>query len=329
MQLKNKLGIQLWQRISQIGKHLLLGCLVLLACTGCVQYRMELTFNWLSGGTIVQNLKWDTDISDFVGQFSDIAEDELFSEIEQRATKAGGTAQSLSDSEIRVEIPFDDYTQLEGKFNTFFDRPLQLLSHIRTLASPEAAMEPPAIAFQVKERSTAGALNLQNANYFKPFSAVLADRDKETALDKDRVTSRKDFPLSQSESFNPLYLSQSGGSNNFQIGKHSFFVADRYDLSYTLDLTDMKIPISGGFLTLSADRLLDLRIGLQTPIAASRSNATIRDGNHLEWHLNPGSLNSLAVSFWTPSPIGIALLVGIALAAFTCAWRLDQPERKG
>ncbi|MGK7906255.1 MAG: DUF3153 domain-containing protein [Synechococcus sp.] len=343
-----KLGKQSWRWISHLGKHLLLGCLVLLLCTGCVQYQMELTFNWLSGGTIVQNLKWDTSVSDFVGQFSDIAADELFAEVKQRATAAGGTAHSLSNSEIRVEIPFDDYTQLEGKFNTFFDRPLLLISGLKTVASANPTVAPHLFYPKVTGFAAADKLQLQQSKPHQPMTAAVGYKNSSTTLGEALDTESQDSASHQlSDRFSPpsvaepspaspkiapahlFHLAQIGGQPDFQVSKHSFFVADRYDLSYTLDLSDVKIPISGGFLTLSADRLLDLRIALQTPIAASHSNATVREGNRLEWHLNTGNLNHLTASFWTPSPVGIVLLVGIAVAAFGYAWRLDRPERKG
>ena len=267
-----------WQKIARLARQLVLGGLVLLLCCGCVQYRMELAFNWLSGGTIVQNLKWDSEVGTFIGSFSEIAADELLEEIERRAKAAGGTADFLSDSEMRVEIPFDNYRQLETKFNTFFDRPLQLLSN----------------------------------------GTVPKDRQHVS-----ESKGRRRGPL-------PQQLARATSPQNFELSKHGFFVIDRYDLSYSIDLTDLKLPISGGFFSISADRLLDLRVALKTPLVASSSNAAVREGNRLEWHLNTGTLNQLTASFWTPSPLGIVLLVAGALSAFALAWRLlDRANSRG
>ena len=259
-----------WQRLFCLGQHLVLAGLVLLLCSGCVQYRMELAFNWLGGGTIVQNLKWDEEVGKFVGKYSEAAINEFTHEIDRRTQAAGGRSDRLSDSEMMVEIPFESYTQLASKFNAFFDRPLQLLSSGKI----------PQAGYAVGDG--------------KGMQPVLP------SLLVDRVS----------------------GPKELEVSKQGFFFADRYDLSYVIDLTELSLPSSGGFLTLSADRLLDLRFALKTPIAASTSNATVRAGNQLEWHLDTGNLNQVTASFWTPSPVGIVVLVAAALSAFALAWRL-------
>ena len=289
------------QKLLSLGRQLCVYCCLLLLCCGCVQYRMELSFNWLTGGTIVQNLKWDSNVGNFIGSYSESAADELLEEIERRAAAAGGTADYVSDSEMRVEIPFDNYTQLESKFNAFFNQPLLLLSQWTVTAGQASAKLPPT-QFDGQSPASGTALSTQSALSTKSVGAPA-------------------LPL--------RWLAQNNAGEELQVTKHGFGIADRYDLTYTLDLSDVRLPVSGRFFTLSVDRLLDLQMALTTPVPASRSNATVRDGNRLEWHLDTGAVNHLSMSFWTPSPIGIVAIVVVALAMFLWVWQLVRPRRSG
>lgn len=266
---------------------------------------MELSFNWLTGGTIVQNLKWDSNVGNFIGSYSESAADELLEEIERRAAAAGGTADYVSDSEMRVEIPFDNYTQLESKFNAFFNQPLLLLSQL--------AQSPLSTAVATEVETEPGQFKQSDSVSHHPTRSGPA------------VT-----PIAASKQTLPFrWLAQNSTGEELKVTKHGFGIADRYDLTYTLDLSDVRLPVSGRFFTLSVDRLLDLQMALTTPIPASRSNATVRDGNRLEWHLDTGAVNHLSMSFWTPSPIGIVVIVAVALGVFLWVWRLDRPRRRG
>ncbi|WP_017324413.1 DUF3153 domain-containing protein [Synechococcus sp. PCC 7336] len=253
----------------------LLCLLVLLLCSGCVQYRVDLNFNWLTGGTIVQNLSWDRTLNTFLGELSDEFTDELLQEIEQRAAAAGGTVQAVSDNRVRVEIPFDNYTQLEDKFNRFFDRPLLLLSNLDAI--PKSDLRPAA------------------AQPSKPLVPPL-------------------------RSLPSAALAQSANREDFHIDRHGYWVADRYDMIYQLDLEDLRLPIPNGFLSFSADRLLDLQFGLKLPIPPSRSNATLQQDNQLVWQIEPGASNLLSASFWLPSPLGAGLLLGAIAIALVVGW---------
>ena len=304
---------QLWS----IGRLLGLYCCLLLLCCGCVQYRMELSFNWLTGGVIVQNLKWDSNVGNFIGNYSESVADELLEEIERRAAAAGGTAGYVSDSEMRVEIPFDNYTQLEEKFNSFFNQPLLLLSQLKGEDTLATGQVPPSEQLSPEFRSTT-TLPVRDA-------AIAPQRLKISYADLLLRDSSIASAVSQPQH---NLLAQSDADGEFKIVKHGFGIADRYDLTYTLDLTELRLPVSGSFFSLSADRLLDLQMALTTPIPVSRSNATVRNGNRLEWHLNTGAVNHLFVSMWTPSPIGIVLIVVVALTAFLWAWRLDRHRRR-
>ncbi|MEM9569304.1 MAG: DUF3153 domain-containing protein [Cyanobacteria bacterium P01_E01_bin.34] len=316
-----------WPKITNLGRQLCLYVCLLLLCCGCVQYRMEMAFNWLTGGTIVQNLKWDSSVGNFIGNYSDAATDELLDEIERRAAAAGGTANYVSDSEMRVEIPFDNYTQLESKFNAFFNQPLLLLSQLVTDAEPSLAAfstRPPSKtssstdAFRAALSPIVGAGQHPISLDFQQNAARSSVKDRSARV---RELEEQTLPLS--------LLAQNNAGEELKVTKQGFGIADRYDLTYTLDLSDIRLPVSGRFFTLSVDRLLDLQMALTTPIPASRSNATVRDGNRLEWRLDTGAVNHLSVSFWTPSPVGIALIAIAALAAFLWAWRLDRPRRRG
>ena len=328
-----------WQKLLNFWRQVGLYCCLLLLCCSCVQYRMELSFNWLTGGTIVQNLKWDSNVGNFIGNYSETATEELLAEIERRAAASGGTAEYLSDSEMRVEIPFDNYTQLEEKFNSFFNQPLLLLSQITDAQDKAQRLETltetnpsrqlavirdrtPSTSPRALERSPKTATGNTAATHI-PREALTSLATAQTAPNAIQINNTL-----QGDRMADL-IAQSNPDEDFKVTKHGFLVADRYDLTYTLDLTDIRLPVSGSFFTLSVDRLLDLQMALTTPIPASRSNATVRDGNRLEWHLDTGAVNHLSGSFWTPSPLGIALIAAIALSAFVWVWRLDRPRRRG
>ncbi|MEL7083722.1 MAG: DUF3153 domain-containing protein [Cyanobacteria bacterium J06597_1] len=308
-----------WQKLAKLGHQLCLYACLLLLCCGCVQYRMELSFNWLTGGTIVQNLKWDSSVGNFIGNYSDSAADELLEEIERRAEAAGGTADYVSDSEMRVEIPFDNYTQLESKFNAFFNQPLLLLSQLAVEGEPSLA------TFADRSPSKTASIHA-NRSALPP---IVGAGQRPTNPPRSLPSPQNTALSSARERTLPLrLLAQNNAEEELRVTKHGFGIADRYDLTYTLDLSDVRLPVSGRFFTLSVDRLLDLQMALTTPIPASRSNATVRDGNRLEWHLDTGAFNHLSVSFWTPSPVGIALIAAVALLAFLWVWRLDRPRRR-
>ncbi|MGK7911101.1 MAG: DUF3153 domain-containing protein [Synechococcus sp.] len=329
------------KQVWSVGRLFCLYCCLLLLCCGCVQYRMELSFNWLTGGTIVQNLKWDSSVGNFIGNYSDSAADELLDEIERRAAAAGGTADYVSDSEMRVEIPFDNYTQLESKFNSFFNQPLLLLSQLvlgEELSSPPIAGRPPATVSSSQDPS-----KTDHPAQFLPAKATLLEtvvpvtqgtdehiQQSAPGLNRQSRSGQESALMLANRRTLPLHLlAQNRAGEELKVTKHGFGIADRYDLTYTLDLSDVRLPVSGRFFTLSVDRLLDLQMALTTPIPASRSNATVRDGNRLEWQIETGAVNHLSVSFWTPSPIGIVGIVVVALAAFLWVWRLDRPRRRG
>jgi hypothetical protein len=260
---------QWWLPPAILGQFAAIG-LVLLLCTSCVQYHLSLKFNWWSGGLLTQYLAWEPTALDLAGELREEVTRQLLQEFESRAKAAGGTAEYLSDSELQVEIPFDNYSQLDEKVDRFLNEPIVVLSSAEELPTGEnwAGMV----------ASTAPIL---------PVTTLQAD----TRVESD-----------------------------FQLERQQFWICDRYDLAYDLDLTELRIPISNGFLTFSADRLIDLQFTLKTPLKASRSNATNRTGNQLTWQLKTGRINRLEASFWLPSPLGMGLTLAATLVAAIAVW---------
>ncbi|MCP2732022.1 DUF3153 domain-containing protein [Limnofasciculus baicalensis] len=101
----------------------------------------------------------------------------------------------------------------------------------------------------------------------------------------------------------------------------NFFVVQRNQLSYELDLRSLAIMSSDGNAIISPSSLLDLQFSLQTPWGAKLAPAGINtvtaqiddNGRKLLWNLDPGELNHLEVIFWVPSPVGIGTIAIIAI----------------
>ncbi len=101
----------------------------------------------------------------------------------------------------------------------------------------------------------------------------------------------------------------------------NFFVVQRNQLSYELDLRSLAIMSSDGNAIISPSSLLDLQFSLQTPWGAKLAPAGINtvtpqiydNGRKLLWNLDPGEINHLEVIFWVPSPVGIGSIAIIAI----------------
>ncbi|HBE19604.1 MAG TPA: DUF3153 domain-containing protein [Cyanobacteria bacterium UBA11149] len=101
----------------------------------------------------------------------------------------------------------------------------------------------------------------------------------------------------------------------------NFFVVQRNQLSYELDLRSLALISSDGQAIVSPGSLLDLHFSLQTPWGAKLPTAGVNSvtpeisdrGRKLLWNLDPGEFNHLEAVFWVPSPVGIGTIAIIAI----------------
>lgn len=126
------------------------------------------------------------------------------------------------------------------------------------------------------------------------------------------------------------------------VTQNNWLFALRNRLIYDLDLRSLGVISTNGNLLISPGALLDLKFALQTPWGGEViTDAAVTPESELEakisqnaplipeiidqgktfiWHLQPGQLNHIEVTFWVPSPIGIgagmiALFIGISMYA--------------
>lgn len=88
-----------------------------LLLSGCVQYDVGVNFEGQHRGAIVQHIK----LGEQLTSFSNEQAQEWLRSIEHRARQLQGKTKRLSDEEIVVTIPFNNGTELESKFNQFFN----------------------------------------------------------------------------------------------------------------------------------------------------------------------------------------------------------------
>ncbi|MBW4616538.1 MAG: DUF3153 domain-containing protein [Desmonostoc vinosum HA7617-LM4] len=85
--------------------------------SGCVQYNVAVNFDHANSGELVQHIKLGERLTSFSGDYVY----EWLDSMEHRASKLEGKARRLSKEEIIVTIPFSDATELQKKFNGFFN----------------------------------------------------------------------------------------------------------------------------------------------------------------------------------------------------------------
>jgi Protein of unknown function (DUF3153) len=88
-----------------------------LLLTGCVKYDVGLNFDNSNSGELVQHIKLGERLTSFSGD----SVYEWLNSIERRARQLEGKAQRISQEEIIVTIPFSSGTELQEKFNEFFN----------------------------------------------------------------------------------------------------------------------------------------------------------------------------------------------------------------
>ncbi|MCW5313373.1 DUF3153 domain-containing protein [Nostoc sp. KVJ3] len=88
-----------------------------LLLTGCVKYDVGLNFDNSNSGELVQHIKLGERLTSFSGD----SVYEWLNTIERRARQLEGKTQRVSQEEIIVTIPFSSGTELQEKFNEFFN----------------------------------------------------------------------------------------------------------------------------------------------------------------------------------------------------------------
>ncbi|HEY9672345.1 MAG TPA: DUF3153 domain-containing protein [Waterburya sp.] len=88
-----------------------------LLLSGCVQYNVGVNFEGEHRGAIVQHIK----LGEQLTSFSNEQATEWLKSIERRTRQLEGKAKRVSEREIIVTIPFSSGTELESKFNQFFN----------------------------------------------------------------------------------------------------------------------------------------------------------------------------------------------------------------
>lgn len=88
-----------------------------LLLSGCVRYDVGVNFQGQHHGTLVQHIKLEERLTNF----SNSQVTDWLKSVERRAEQLDGKIKHLSKQEIVVTIPFSSGTELESKFNQFFN----------------------------------------------------------------------------------------------------------------------------------------------------------------------------------------------------------------
>jgi hypothetical protein len=91
-------------------------CLLTLV-TGCVQYDVGVNFESQTRGEIVQHIK----LGERLTSFSSQTVAEWLKSVERRVRLLDGKTKRLSQTEVIVRIPFNNGSQLQDKFNQFYN----------------------------------------------------------------------------------------------------------------------------------------------------------------------------------------------------------------
>lgn len=106
-------------------------CLLTLM-TGCVQYDVGVNFESQTRGEIVQHIK----LSERLTSFSSETVGEWLNSVERRVRSLGGKTKRLSSQEVLVRIPFNNGSELQKKFNQFYN-PIEPSKKSRTVTPLE------------------------------------------------------------------------------------------------------------------------------------------------------------------------------------------------
>ncbi|MBW4699307.1 MAG: DUF3153 domain-containing protein [Aphanocapsa lilacina HA4352-LM1] len=166
----------------------LLACLLgALLLSGCVSYRLGISFNWLGGGTVEQILAVDRNLVEAGGEQLDT----LVAGLERRTAELGGTSERTVER-LRLRIPFEDGADLESKLNRFLGRPLETAARPTAQAAPAVlsgtAPLPAVLAKDPPASSTPGPLQLvQRDRWLWSEYDVSADLDLRSPFGTVRV----------------------------------------------------------------------------------------------------------------------------------------------
>jgi hypothetical protein len=104
--------------------------------------------------------------------------------------------------------------------------------------------------------------------------------------------------------FNQFFAGDKQGlASQLSIAENNFLIANRYQLTYDIDLSSLTIN------SLERGKTLDLQFALQAP------NILNKPATAQQWPLQLGQANHLTSTFWVPNPLGIGgLIIGILVA---------------
>ena len=117
---------------------------------------------------------------------------------------------------------------------------------------------------------------------------------------------------------------------NLDLVQNNFFLFIRNQMNLNLDLRSVSLLPDPNNSLVGSESLFNLNFRLTTPWGAKVLQATVEDTTtgtptpteaaqlaeqQLTWKLQPGTINSLEVVFWVPSPIGIGALIIILFVA--------------
>lgn len=109
--------LQLIRRLAMRLRVLWVILLASLLLSGCVKYDVGVNFEGQHHGAIVQHIALEERLTNF----SNSQVQEWLTSIERRARQLDGKTKRLSNQELVVTIPFSSGTELESKFNQFFN----------------------------------------------------------------------------------------------------------------------------------------------------------------------------------------------------------------
>jgi hypothetical protein len=109
-------------------------------------------------------------------------------------------------------------------------------------------------------------------------------------------------------------------NSQITLKQSNLILVERNSLDLIIDLRALNILTHQGKIIVDSDRLIDLKLQLNTPwLAYSVSEASnlqpqpSSQTKQLVWQLQPGEINHIQAVFWLPSPLGLGTLAIIFL----------------
>lgn len=120
------LAVRLWQ-----GRSLLLLPLLAIGLSGCVDADISVRFDNPSSGEIIQQIR----VGERLRSLSDPNAKQWLATIDRQSRRVGGHIERRRDQSLVVRIPFSDATDLETKFNQFYNPSAQAGTDLPPIAS--------------------------------------------------------------------------------------------------------------------------------------------------------------------------------------------------